>query len=204
LWAGYAVGFNILFSIVGTFTYVGFYLARPPFNLGTVWLGAIFFVYLTGAIATPLAGRVLDRLGARRVLIGAMTLATAGVLLTLVSELWLVVLGLSLCASGIFVCQSAANSYVAHSAGRGRSAAAGLYVSIYYLGGTAGALLPGLAFRSGGWPLCVAVIVAAQLLSCAIALLAWRRPVSPEGARILLLAHQEATGTRKLRTSERC
>jgi len=66
LWAGYAVGFNILFSIVGTFTYVGFYLARPPFNLGTVWLGAIFFVYLTGAIATPLAGRVLDRLGARR------------------------------------------------------------------------------------------------------------------------------------------
>lgn len=174
LWAGYAVGFNILFSIVGTFTYVGFYLARPPFDLSTVWLGAIFFVYLTGALATPLAGRVLDRLGARRVLLGAMTVASIGVGLTLLSQLWLVVIGLSLCASGIFVCQSAANSYVAQSAGRARSAAAGLYVSIYYLGGTAGALLPGLAFRSGGWPLCVGVIIASQVLSCVIAFVAWR------------------------------
>jgi predicted MFS family arabinose efflux permease len=190
LWAGYAVGFNILFSIVGTFTYVGFYLAKPPFNLSTVWLGAIFFVYLTGAVATPLAGRVLDRLGARRVLLGAMTVASAGVALTLFAQLWLVVIGLSLCASGIFVCQSAANSYVAQSAGRGRSAAAGLYVSIYYLGGTAGAVLPGLAFRSGGWPLCVGVIVASQLLSSVIALVAWRRgsesPRSRSDARSVL------------------
>jgi predicted MFS family arabinose efflux permease len=84
------------------------------------------------------------------------------------------VIGLALCAAGIFVCQSAASSYVAKSAGRARSAAAGLYVAIYYCGGTVGATLPGLAWQSGGWPRCVALIVAVQWITIAVALLCWR------------------------------
>lgn len=176
LLAGYAVGFNILFSIVATFTYVNFLLAKPPFLLGTRALGSIFLVYLGGVVATPIAGRLLDRLGQRRVLSIAMAIASAGVLVTLAPSLWLVLVGLTLCASGIFVCQSAANSYIATSAGRARSSAAGLYVSIYYLGGTAGATLPGLAYRIGGWPLCVALIIAVQAITAIVALAFWRTP----------------------------
>jgi predicted MFS family arabinose efflux permease len=182
LLAGYLVGFNILFSIVGVFTYVNFLLAAEPFRLSTVALGSVFFVYLAGAVVTPVAGRWLHRLGSRAVLALAMLVASGGVLLTLVRELSVVLIGLALCAAGIFVCQSAANSYVASSAGRGRSSAAGLYVAVYYLGGTVGATAPGLAYRSGGWTLCVALIVVVQLFTAAVALLFWRPPTSAASA----------------------
>ncbi len=180
LLAGYLVGFNILFSIVGAFTYVNFHLAAPPFGLDTVALGSIFFVYLAGAVVTPVAGRWLHRLGSRLVLALAMVVASGGVLLTLAPTLPLVLMGLALCAAGIFVCQSAANSYVAGSAGRGRSSAAGLYVAVYYLGGTVGATAPGLAYRSGGWSACVTLIVSVQVLTAAVALLFWRSPAVRE------------------------
>ena len=63
--AVFGVGFSALFAIVGAFTYVNFYLARPPFRLNSEQLGAIFFVYILGFFITPLAGRVLDRYGTR-------------------------------------------------------------------------------------------------------------------------------------------
>src|SRR5262249_11503077 len=72
LLAAYAVGFNVLFSIVATFTYINFYLVGAPFHLSTVALGSIFFVYLAGVVATPIAGRWLDRVGYRPVFVGAM------------------------------------------------------------------------------------------------------------------------------------
>ncbi|WP_437616382.1 MFS transporter [Sorangium sp. So ce834] len=181
LWAAYAVGFNVLFSIVATFTYVNFYLSRPPFQLGTVALGSIFFVYLGGIVVTPIGGRWLDRRGARPVLVVALAVASCGVLLTLVPALWAVLTGLTVCASAIFVCQSAANSYVGAAAGRARSSAAGLYVSFYYLGGTTGATIPGLFWRIAGWPGCVAVIVGVQLWTAALVLAFWRRPGTEHG-----------------------
>ncbi|MGC4090074.1 MAG: MFS transporter [Polyangiaceae bacterium] len=175
--AGYAVGFCLLFSIVATFTYVGFHLAAPPFSLDTVKIGGIFLVYLCGAVTTPLAGRQIDRVGARKVLLLALGLASAGVLCTLGSSLWLVVVGLAGCAAGIFVCQSAANSYVASRSSGARSYAAGLYLSFYYLGGTLGALVPGFAYRAAGWAACVALIVAVQALTALIGFVAWRAPL---------------------------
>jgi predicted MFS family arabinose efflux permease len=173
--AAYAVGFNVLFSIVATFTYINFYLAGAPFHLGTVALGSIFFVYLAGVIATPIAGRWLDRLGYRAVLAAAMALAADGVLLTLIPHLVVILVGLALCASAIFVCQSAAHSYVGAVSGEARSSAAGLYVSFYYMGGTVGGLVPALAWQRGGWSACVTFIIAVQLIAIAIALVFWRQ-----------------------------
>lgn len=175
LLSAYAVGFNVLFSMVSTFTYVNFYLAAPPFRLGTVALGSIFFVYLLGVVVTPVAGKWIDRVGYRIALAAALTTACIGVLLTLLPILWLVIVGLAICASGIFVCQSAANSYVGAIAGRARSGASGLYVACYYAGGSVGAFLPGFVWSKGGWPACVALIVTIQLLTTGIALAFWRR-----------------------------
>jgi predicted MFS family arabinose efflux permease len=181
LLAGYAVGFNLLFVIVGTFTYVGFHLAEPPFALSTVSVGSVFLVYLSGAAATPLAGYYLDRAGPRRMLLAALAVAVLGMLLTLSLSLAYVVIGLSLCAAGIFVCQSASNSYVASCSSSARSYAAGLYLSFYYLGGTFGAVLPGLLYRRGGWPACVALIVVVQVATAAIAFIAWRKSTPAAG-----------------------
>jgi MFS transporter, YNFM family, putative membrane transport protein len=83
-------------------------------------------------------------------------------------------IGLALCASGIFVSQSAANSYIGTVASQARSAATGLYVGCYYAGGSVGAVLPGLIWPLGGWTGCVVLIVVLQLSTAALALYFWR------------------------------
>ena len=99
----------------------------------------------------------------------------AGVLLTLVPNLVVILCGLVLCSSGVFVCQSAATSYIQRAAqSGGRASAAGLYVMFYYLGGSAAGVLPGMLWRYGQWKACVALIVLVQLATVAIAALFWR------------------------------
>jgi len=174
LLATYAVGFNVLFSLVATFTYITFYLAAPPFRLGTLALGSVFLTYLLGAFVTPLGGQFIDRVGQRTALAAALAVSCGGVLLTLAPHLPLVIVGLALCCSGVFVCQSAASSFVGTAAGRARSSATGLYVAFYYTGGSAGATLTGLFWACGGWPACVALVVAVQAVTAALALVFWR------------------------------
>ena len=167
------VGFNVLFCLMGTFTYVNFYLAESPFFLGTTALGAIFGVYLIGAAVTPMAGRLLDRIGFRRGVIGAALLASAGILLTLIRLTPVVITGLTLCAIGAFICQAAGSSQVGRAAGNARSSAAGLYVSLYYLGGCAGSIIPGFFWKEAGWTGCVALTVAMQAVVGLVAHKLW-------------------------------
>ena len=182
LLATYWVGFNVLFSLVGAFTYVNFYLSDPPFSLGPAALASIFGVYLIGAVVTPVAGRILDRIGHRRALVRAAGVAACGIALTLTSWLPAVVVGLALAASAAFTCQSSASSYVGKAAKKARSSAAGLYVALYYLGGCTGSILPGFLWRRTGWTGCVALIVAMQAITALVAQKFWHDKASAEPA----------------------
>ncbi len=164
------LGFTVLFSLVGVFTYANFYLARPPFNLTPAELGSIFFVYLLGCIVTPLAGRFLDRHGFRPTMLLSFGMCLGGLLLTLAPWLMLAVAGLAVFSSGIFISQSAATVLTGQVAGRARSAAAGLYVTFYYAGGSAGAVLTAWFWLKGGWPACVGLFAAASLMTLILGL----------------------------------
>ncbi len=179
LLATYAVGFNVLFCLAGVFTYVNFYLADAPFALGPGALAMIFAVYLIGAVVTPFSGRLLDRIGSRRVLLGASLVASAGVLLTLMHSVAVVIAGLALAAAGAFVSQSGASSYVGKVAGQARSSAAGLYVALYYLGGCAGSVVPGLFWKKAGWPGCVGLTIFMQAIIALIVSRMWADKASP-------------------------
>ena len=96
LLATYAVGFISLFSLVGTFTYVNFYLAAKPFSLGLAALGSVFLVYGLGLVVTPMAGLLIDRYGYRAGMIAAVAMAIVGLLLTLLPVAWAVVVGLAI------------------------------------------------------------------------------------------------------------
>jgi len=168
-----AVGFNVLFCMVAAFTYVNFYLADKPFYLGSAALGSIFGVYLIGAVITPVAGRILDRVGHRRALVGAVGISAAGMLLTTIHYVPAVIAGLTLEATGVFASQSASSSHVGKAAIEGRSSAAGIYVALYYLGGSMGSIIPGLLWKQAGWPGCVATIVCMQLVTLLIAHKLW-------------------------------
>jgi predicted MFS family arabinose efflux permease len=174
LLATYAVGFNVLFCLVGTFTYVTFYLADEPFFLGPAALGSLFAVYLIGVVITPFAGHFMNRVGFRRALMGAVGMSATGMLLTLSPSVPVIIAGLALEASGVFVCQSTAASHVGRAALEARSSAAGLYVSFYYLGGSAGSIVPGFFWSHAGWPGCVALILCMQCFTILIAYKFWQ------------------------------
>ncbi|KAB2875381.1 MAG: MFS transporter, partial [Pseudorhodoplanes sp.] len=173
LLATFAVGFGVLFNFIAIFTFVSFHLAAPPYNLSAAALGLIFTVYLLGTVTTPLVGRAVVHFGRRRFAIGAIALWAAGVLATLVPSLPVVIAALALAAASGFFVQACAQSYVATRAQAGISSAIGLYVTAFYIGGSAGAVVPGLGWQSGGWPATVAFVLAMQAVMALVVWLAW-------------------------------
>ncbi|MGO9246489.1 MAG: MFS transporter [Verrucomicrobiia bacterium] len=165
-----AMGFTVLFSLVGVFTYANFFLARPPYQLTTAELGSVFFIYLFGCIVTPLAGRFQDRHGFRRTAQLALGMTLGGLLLTLVHWLPAVFAGLAVFSSGMFVSQSSATVLTGQVADRARSSAAGLYVTFYYVGGSVGTALPAWFWLNGGWPACVGLFAATSLITLVLGL----------------------------------
>ncbi|WP_300395340.1 MFS transporter [uncultured Psychrobacter sp.] len=163
------LGACVLFSLVGCFTFINLYLADTPYNLGTGALANIFAVYLIGVIITPLSTILLRRFGSARTIIVAVIISMLGVLLTLATPLWLIVIGLGVMSSGVFVTQSATISYIAVNVKQGRSLASGLYYLFYYAGGTVGAWLCSLAYVYGQWQFTVWLLLFVQVLALLIA-----------------------------------
>jgi MFS family permease len=102
-------------------------------------------------------------------LIFASILGITGALLTLAPTLWIVIAGLAVCCSGVFVAQASATSFVGTAAARNRALALGLYVTFYYTGGSFGGTAPGWLWPRFGWPGCVALVVAVQIAIASVA-----------------------------------
>jgi predicted MFS family arabinose efflux permease len=164
-----ALGFCVLFSLVGSFTYVNLYLAEPPFKLSAAGLANLFAVYLLGVVVTPMAGRLIVRHGFLKAVLSTLAVSACGLLLTLLPHLLAVIAGLALSSCGVFICQSATISHIADNVTEGRSLATGIYYLSYYAGGAAGAWVAGLAFEGWHWPGSVLAIILFQLLAAAIA-----------------------------------
>ena len=181
LLATYAVGFGVLFNFICTFTYVSFHLAAAPYNLSATALGAIFAVYLVGSVLSPWVGWAVGRFGRRRFMIRVLAVWIAGIGLTLAPSLPLIILGLAISAGCGLICQAISTGYVTITAKAGRSSAVGLYVTSFYVGGSFGAALGGLAWTVGGWPACVALVAAMLAIMSAVVLFAWtqRVPAAP-------------------------
>jgi MFS transporter, YNFM family, putative membrane transport protein len=176
LLAIYAVGFGVLFNFIATFTYVSFHLAGPPYFFTPTLLGLLFATYLGGSLAVPWVGRGIALFGRRRFTLGVIGIWIAGVLMLLAPPVALIVAGLTLCATCGMMCQAVSTGYVITTAKEGRSSAAGLYASTYYIGGSAGAFLIGFVWNATGWSGCVAAIAAVQAIMALIVVAAWERP----------------------------
>jgi predicted MFS family arabinose efflux permease len=172
--ATYAVGFGTLFNFIATFTYINFVLAAPPFSFSATLLGMIFLVYLLGAAITPMIGSFIHRFGRRRFMIGNCVVWAGGILLTLIASLATIITGLAICAVCGLISQAISTGYVTLTAREGRSSAVGLYVTFFYVGGSFGAFLPGLAWEAAGWPACVALICAMAAAIGVVAATFWR------------------------------
>jgi YNFM family putative membrane transporter len=176
LLAGFAVGFGVLFTLVSTFTYITFYLSAPPFHLSTSALSYLFAIYLVGLLVTPFGGYLVTRIGMRAGIACAIGLCIAGEILTLSHSVWVVVIaGLGLVCTGVFIAQATSTSFLRVAAPAGaRASAAGLYLSCYYVGGTVAGVVPSYVWALGKWPACVGLVIVVLLAVLTIALVGWR------------------------------
>jgi MFS family permease len=137
---------------------VNFVLVGPPFGIGMMMLGAVYFVFLPSVITTPLAGKVVARFGTRPTLWASFAVAIAGLPLLLSSSFAALLVGLALIGVGTFFAQATATGFVGRAATTDRGSASGLYLASYFLGGLAGSAVLGQIFDRIGWPACVAGI----------------------------------------------
>jgi MFS transporter, YNFM family, putative membrane transport protein len=173
--ATYAIGFGVLFNFIAVFTYVSFHLAAAPYYFSPTLLGAIFVTYLVGTVIAPMTGWLMARLGRRRFILAVIAAWACGAALMLAPPVAAIIAGLILCAGCGMLCQTISTGYVTEIAKAGRSSAVGLYVTSFYIGGSMGAFLPGLAWDVGGWPACVAMVMAMLAAMALIATLAYGR-----------------------------
>jgi len=174
LLATFGVGFGIMFNFLSAFTYLGFRLVAPPFNLSTTAVGAIFATYLVSIVTAPFTGGLVSRFGRRNFGLIALGFWMAGILLTLAPSLPVIIAGLLLITGAGFYVQVCCQSFVATHAREGNSSAVGLYVTAFYVGGSFGGLIPGLIWSATGWSGVVTLIVAMLLIMAALVRFAWR------------------------------
>jgi predicted MFS family arabinose efflux permease len=167
--AAFAIGFCILFAFIGTFTYVNFVLVRAPYSVGPMGLGVVYLVFLPSVLTTPVAGRVVQRLGTRPTLWGALAVAGAGLPLLLSPSLTAVLCGLTLIGVGTFFAQATATGFVGRAAIGDRASASGIYLACYFLGGLVGSAVLGQVYDHLGWPACVAGIGLSVVLAAVLA-----------------------------------
>ncbi|MCT7355897.1 MFS transporter [Streptomyces sp. 15-116A] len=153
----YAIGALFMTVFGGVYTVIGYRLTEAPFSLPQGVVGSIFLVYLVGTVSASASGRLVGRLGRRGALYLAGGTTAAGLVLSLVGSLVMVLLGLVLITAGFFAGHSVASSAVSRTATHGRAQASALYQSAYYIGSSAGSTVGAIAFHAGGWGGTVAV-----------------------------------------------
>lgn len=162
------LGGCVLFSLVGCFTFINLHLADAPYRLSASHLSNIFALYLIGMIITPLSVKIIARFGMENTIIFAIICSIMGLFITLYEPLPLIIIGLTIMSSGVFITQSATISYIASHTKEGRSLASGLYYMGYYGGGSVGAWVCAIAYAHGGWLYAVLTIFGVQLLALGV------------------------------------
>lgn len=159
LWVIYLQGFLTMGGFVALYNFLGFHLAAPPFSL-PIWLASfIFLAYLAGTFSSPRAGALASRYGRRPVLIAGNLVMMAGTAVTLVPNLWVVIIGTVVLTAGFFASHAVASGWAGARAVAGRSQSASLYNLGYYGGSSVFGFLGGTFLHLAGWPGTVAMVL---------------------------------------------
>jgi len=144
-------GFLLLGAFVTVYNYLGYRLLAPPFNLSQTVVGLIFGIYLIGTFSSAWMGSLAGRLGRRKVLWTAFAMMLVGVGLTMLSSLWLIMLGIVAITFGFFGGHSIVSSWVGRRAGNAKAQASSMYLFGYYMGSSIAGASGGLFYAAAGW-----------------------------------------------------
>jgi YNFM family putative membrane transporter len=152
------LAFLLMGGFVACYNYLTFRLEAEPLGLSTTVTSLLFLAYLAGTVSSPLAGRLSDRFGRRRLALSGIVVSLAGLALTLPDHIASITAGLLVFTAGFFATHSVASSWVSSLAAGRRGQAAAMYLLAYYLGSSAFGALIGLAYQYDGWPAAAASI----------------------------------------------
>ncbi|WP_120966192.1 MFS transporter [Comamonas sp. lk] len=147
----FLIAFGLMGVFVSIYNYAGFFLSAPPYGLNQLQISYVFYAYLFGMVASPIAGGLADKLGRGPVLIAGTLIMAAGVVLTMFQPLAVIVLGIVLLTAGFFVSHSVASSWVGRLATQAKGHASSLYLWGYYMGSSVLGAGAGWFWSRWGW-----------------------------------------------------
>ncbi|WLH13212.1 MFS transporter [Pseudomonas hefeiensis] len=143
--------FVLMGAFVTLFNYIGYRLLAAPYHLDQASVGLLAVVYLSGIYSSAKVGALADKLGRRKMLWATIALMLAGLVLTMATPLWLVVLGMLVFTFGFFGAHSVASSWIGRRALKAKGQASSLYLFSYYAGSSVAGTAGGVAWHLGGW-----------------------------------------------------
>jgi EmrB/QacA subfamily drug resistance transporter len=153
------------------------------------WSGWTITIYALGQIiAMPLAGRLGDQFGRKRIFIGAAVLFTvASLACSLADNIYLLVVCRAFQALGGGAFMPTATGIVAEQFGRNRDRAVGMFTSIFPIGGILGPIVGGVIVTYWSWREIFLVNVPAGVLLIVLGARFIPRSVRSRGAHIDLV-----------------
>ena len=168
LWVIYLQGFLTMGGFVAMYNYLGFQLTGPEFGM-PLWLSSfIFLAYLAGTFSSPRAGKLASRYSRKQVLIWGNIIMMVGVGLTLISSIWMIILGMVVLTGGFFASHAVASGWAGASAVAGRAQSASLYNLGYYAGSSVLGFVGGIFLHLAGWPGTVGMVLGLAALATAL------------------------------------
>lgn len=164
------IGVLVFFGYLGVMTFLTLRLQDPPFRYDSTALGAINLLGVVGVFGAPLAGSLINRIGAPRVVLGALGTILLGLLaLAFAQSTPLVAAGVLLVFLGVFCCQPAVLFMLARRvAVEQRGGASSIYLLCSLCAGSAATGALGPVWNGGGWTavigIGIGVVVIAVLL----------------------------------------
>ena len=175
----YAAGFLLMGAFVTTYNYATYHLLSPAYRLSQSAAGSIFVVYLVGIFASAWIGSLADQVGRGRMLVVMAAIMLAGVALTALAPLVMVIVGIAVVTFGFFGGHTVASSWIGLRARHAKAQASGLYFFFYYMGSSVAGAVGGIFWDKAGWPGVAGFVAILVAIALTIAVRESRRGVVP-------------------------
>lgn len=144
--------FCLFFSFTAVLNFLPFELNRLDGGFNGTKTGLIYFGYFIGVLVAFNVNRIVVFFGnaPKAMFIGAIIFIT-GLFFLEFDKFWIIFCAMLVVCFGNFIGHSIASGYINRINDTHKGIANGLYVSIYYLGGSLGSIVPSFIYTQYGW-----------------------------------------------------
>ena len=166
------------FVMNGFINYVPFRLEEIDPTVGEAVISLFYLGFIVSFFVSSNAPRIADGLGGeKRAVLAGVVLVLCGILTAGLYAEGAIFFAVLLMTSGFFLQHATVSALLNRYAGDRAGDVNSLYVSFYYIGGTAGSYLPGLVYVSAGWD---TLIISLTTVTVCAGLLAFRMRFSSD------------------------